>query len=174
MVDVTAFMGHGRKQEPAEFTLQCFHTQHLSPQWMFHPCSTDSCRVSSHFCGERSDAGCDASAAVYHVAGFCHVSTDPLSSRIRRVWTRPRNDSSSTFLTDVWLISVGDRIRLLHLSITDDGLVVAPPTDADVTGSTVVLIGTLNGDGESLAVWRQEVVSNTALMLSFYFGNKLF
>lgn len=56
----------------------------------------------------------------------------------------------------------------------DGGLVVAPPTDADVTGSTVVLVGMLNGNGESLAVWRQEVVSNTALMLSFYFGNKLF
>lgn len=74
----------------------------------------------------------------------------------------------------MWLISVGGRIRLLHLSITDGSLVVAPPTDADVTGSTFVLVGMLNGDGESLAVWRQEVVSNTALMLSFYFGNKLF
>lgn len=96
------------------------------------------------------------------------------SSRIRCVWTRPLNDSSSMFLTDVWLISVGDRICLLHLSITVDCLVVAPPTDADVKGSTFVLIGMLNGDGESLAVWRQEVDSNTALMLSFYFGNKLF
>lgn len=72
------------------------------------------------------------------------------SSRIRRVWTRPLNDSSSTFLTDVWLVSVGDRICLLHLSITDDGLVVAPPTDADVTGSTFVLIGMLNGSPAAL------------------------
>lgn len=94
------------------------------------------------------------------------------SSRIRRVWTQPLNESSSTFLTDVWLISVGDRICLLHLSITDDCLVVAPPTDTDFTGSTFVPTGMLNGDGESLAVWRQEVDSNTALMLSFYFGTQ--
>lgn len=93
-------------------------------------------------------------------------------SRIRRVWTQPLNESSSTFLTDVWLISVGDRICLLHLSITDDCLVVAPPTDTDFTGSTFVPTGMLNGDGESLAVWRQEVDSNTALMLSFYFGTQ--
>lgn len=149
----------------AEFTLQCFVCSTLSiyPHSGCFITAAQTCVAFHPISVENA-----AMPAVTHQLQFTMLPVFATSarihpsSRIRRVWTRPLNDSSSTFLTDVWLVSVGDRICLLHLSITDDGLVVAPPTDADVTGSTFVLIGMLNGS------------FNTALMLSFYFGNKLF
>lgn len=156
----------------AEFTLQCFVCSTLSiyPHSgcfitaartcvAFHPISVENAAMPAVTRQLQFTM-----SSVFATSARIHPS-----SRIRRVWTRPLNDSSSTFLTDVWLVSVGDRICLLHLSIMDDGLVVAPPTDADVTGSTFVLIGMLNGSlaagnglkhsfNAELLFWKQTVL----------------